>query len=145
MALFPGVPGAPSPLGSSSLGISGTWVPPVEVYRPIVTYLQFPIPVCFLCNDHAQLATRTWHHIVLTTPSQLQLRHPLSSLADNCEINSSMMSFLCRKSFLPRNHQCQSTEGNTKHWPQPVVWRHPFFFHIRTPGGRSVDLWHLTY
>jgi len=32
---------------------------PVEAHRPVVTYLQFPIQVCFPCNDHAQPATPT--------------------------------------------------------------------------------------
>jgi len=32
--------------------------PPVEAAL-VVTYLQFPIQVCFPCNDHAQLATPT--------------------------------------------------------------------------------------
>jgi len=29
---------------------------PVEPHRPVVTNLQFPIQVCFPCNDHAQPA-----------------------------------------------------------------------------------------
>ena len=33
-----------------------TRTPPVEAHRPVVTYLQFPIQVCFPCNDHAQPA-----------------------------------------------------------------------------------------
>jgi len=41
-----------------------TRTPPVEVHRPVVTYLQFPIQVCFPCNDHAQPGTRTLHHSV---------------------------------------------------------------------------------
>jgi len=34
----------------------GTGTPPVEAHRPVLTYLQFPIQVCFPCNDHAQPA-----------------------------------------------------------------------------------------
>jgi len=30
--------------------------PPVEAHRPVLTYSQFPIQVCFPCNDHAQPA-----------------------------------------------------------------------------------------
>ena len=37
-----------------ALGFTRT--PPVEAHRPVVTYLQFPIQFCFLCNDHAQPA-----------------------------------------------------------------------------------------
>ena len=33
-----------------------TRTPPVRAHRPIVTYLQFPIQVCFPRNDHAQPA-----------------------------------------------------------------------------------------
>ena len=40
-----------------------------------------------------------------------------------------------RMSFLPPNHQCQSTEGNTKHGPQPAIWPHPFFIHHQTLDG----------
>jgi len=40
---------------------------------------------------------------------------------------------------LSPNNQCQSTEGNTKHGPQPVAWTHPFFIHHRTPDGMGVD------
>ena len=32
-------------------------MPPFEAHRPVVTYLQFAIQVCFPCNDHAQPAT----------------------------------------------------------------------------------------
>jgi len=35
--------------------------PPVEAHRPVVTYLQLPIHICFPYNDHAQRATPTWH------------------------------------------------------------------------------------
>jgi len=41
-------------------------------------------------------------------------------------------------SFLSTNQQCQSTEGNSKHWPQPgraTHWPHPFVIHHRTPEG----------
>jgi len=34
--------------------------------------------------------------------------------------------------------QCQSTEGNTKHWREPVAWLHPFLIYHRTPGGRGI-------
>jgi len=37
--------------------------------------------------------------------------------------------FMGRMSFLSPNQQRQSTEGNTKHRPQPVAWPHPFFIH----------------
>jgi len=37
---------------------SYTRTPPVEAHRPVVTYLQFPIQVCFSV-DHAQPATPT--------------------------------------------------------------------------------------
>jgi len=33
--------------------------------------------------------------------------------------------------------QCQSTEWNTKHWPWPVAWPHPFFIHHKTSDGRD--------
>jgi len=38
--------------------LQNTRNPPVEAAL-IVTYLQFPIHVCFPCNDHAQPATPT--------------------------------------------------------------------------------------
>jgi len=41
-------------------------------------------------------------------------------------------------SFLSPNHHCRSTEGNTKHRPQPVTWPHPFFMYHWTPDGRDV-------
>jgi len=33
-----------------------TRTPPVKEHQPVVTYLQFPIQVCFPCNDHVQPA-----------------------------------------------------------------------------------------
>ena len=41
-------------------------------------------------------------------------------------------------SFVSPDQQCQRTEGNTKHWPQPVTWPHPFFIHHQTPDARGV-------
>jgi len=41
-------------------------------------------------------------------------------------------SFTGQMSFLLPSRQCQSTEGNSKHWPQPVAWPHPFFIHHQT-------------
>jgi len=38
--------------------------------------------------------------------------------------------------LLPSNQKRQSTEGNTKHWPHPAAWPHPFFIHCCT-----VDSW----
>ena len=35
--------------------------PPVEAHRPAVTYLQFPIQVCFPCNDHVHSAAEGAH------------------------------------------------------------------------------------
>jgi len=32
---------------------------------------------------------------------------------------------------------CQSTERNTKHWPQPVAWPQPFLLHHQTPDRRG--------
>jgi len=42
-----------------------------------------------------------------------------------------------QKSFLSTNQQRHSTEENTKHWPQPAAWPHPFF--IRPPP----DSWRI--
>jgi len=46
----------------SAVTVVWTRMPAVEVHQPVVTYLQFPIQVCFPGNDHAQPAKRTWHH-----------------------------------------------------------------------------------
>ena len=32
------------------------------------------------------------------------------------------------------NHHYQSNEWNSKHWPQPVAWPHPFFINHGTPN-----------
>jgi len=37
--------------------------------------------------------------------------------------------------LLPNKH-CQNTEGNSKHWSQPVDWPHPFFIPHQTPDVR---------
>jgi len=34
--------------------------------------------------------------------------------------------------------QCQSTEGNSKHWTQSVACSHSFFNYHQTPGGRRI-------
>jgi len=44
----------------------------------------------------------------------------------------SVTLFIGQMSFLSPNQQCQSTEGNTKSWLQPVAWPHPFL---------SLDFW----
>ena len=50
--------------------------------------------------------------------------------------------FVARLSFLSPNQQCQSTEGNTKHWHQTVSWPHPFFNHHQTADRMGVGpLW----
>jgi len=36
--------------------------------------------------------------------------------------------------FSSQNRQCHSTEGNSKHWLQPVAWPHPFLIHYWTPN-----------
>ena len=46
--------------------------------------------------------------------------------------------FIVCATFLPLNQQCQSTAGNTKHWPHALAWPHPFFIHHCTSAGRSV-------
>jgi len=38
----------------------------------------------------------------------------------------------------PSNQQCESTEENPMHRPQPVTWRHPFFVQHWTLEGRGV-------
>jgi len=73
-----------------------TRMPPVEAHRPVVTYLQFPIQVCFPCNDHAEPATQVClpcNDHAETTPSQPQLRRPCKAPTSithrqPCEINS---------------------------------------------------------
>ena len=50
---------------------------------------------------------------------------------------SKMGVFYGPDAFLPTNRRCQSAEGNTKHWPQPVAWPHHFFIHLRTTDGRG--------
>jgi len=84
----------------SDSDFKNTRTPPVEAHRLVVTYLLFPIQVCFPCNDHAQPATRTSHRSVCrhaqTTPSQPQLRRPYKAPMhfrghrQPCEINSSI-------------------------------------------------------
>jgi len=56
-----------------------TRTPPVEAHRPVVTYLQFPIQVCFPCNDHAQPAADK------ATIKGAHFRH-----RQPCEINGSV-------------------------------------------------------
>ena len=42
--------------------------------------------------------------------------------------------FTGRMPYLSRlSSSHQGTEGNTKHWPQPLAWLHAFFNHHRTP------------
>jgi len=43
----------------------------------------------------------------------------------------SVTLFIGQMSFLSPNQQCQSTEGNTKSWLQPVAWPHPFLSNTR--------------
>jgi len=44
----------------------------------------------------------------------------------------------CGPDVLPvSNQQCQSTEGNSKHWCQPGNWPHPFFVYHQIPEGRE--------
>jgi len=43
-----------------------------------------------------------------------------------------------RMPFLSPNQQCHNTEGDTKHWSQPVMWPHPFFIHHQLPDEREV-------
>jgi len=43
---------------SKSTYVALTITPPVEA-APVVTYLRFPVQVCFPCSDHAQPATPT--------------------------------------------------------------------------------------
>ena len=51
-----------------------------------------------------------------------------------------------RISLLSPNQQCQSSEGNTEHWPQPVAWPHPFFIHRQTSEGTACcSFWHSVY
>jgi len=40
--------------------------------------------------------------------------------------------------FLSSSQQYQITEGNTKHWPQPVVWPCCLFIVHCTPDGRGI-------
>jgi len=43
---------------------------PLAAYcQAAVTYLQFPVHVCFLCNDHAQPATHTSVTDTLASPT----------------------------------------------------------------------------
>jgi len=45
---------------TGALRFNRTETPPVEeAHRPVVTYLQFSIQVCFLSNHHVQPATPT--------------------------------------------------------------------------------------
>jgi len=39
-------------------------------------------------------------------------------------------------SSLSPSQQCESTEGNTKHWPKPVAWSHHFHIRHLTPVPR---------
>jgi len=34
----------------------------------------------------------------------------------------------------------QFSEVNSKHWPQPVAWRHPYFIHRQGPQERGIAL-----
>jgi len=36
------------------------------------------------------------------------------------------------------NQQCQSTEGKSQNWPQPVAWPHPLFIYHRSLKGRAL-------
>jgi len=45
--------------------------------------------------------------------------------------------FFCGPDVLPVTQQCQSIEGNTKHWPQ-LAWSRPFFVHRQTPDGTGI-------
>jgi len=44
--------------------------------------------------------------------------------------------FVGHVSMLLPNKHCQNTEGNSKHWSQPVDWPHPFFIPHQTPDVR---------
>jgi len=48
-----------------------------------------------------------------------------------------------RTTFLHPINSVKTLKKNTKHWPQPLAWPHPFFVHHQTPDRRGIALFTL--
>jgi len=59
-------------------------------------------------------------------------------------LETSGTSFFSGADALP-NQQCQSTNKNWKHWPQPVAWHHPLLIYNWTPKERRISLFTLAF